>query len=121
MYKNCDKCLIKFKGKSIFCYNCRGIKLFPISCKKNNISVNTDLDCYILDYHSNSILFDFDDYTKIVNLKLFYVKNTKYIYLKQNGRNLSLHRYLFNNPKGNVKFLNDNKVDLRKKNMYCLI
>lgn len=121
--KTCDKCGIEYRGKSIFCYKCRGIKLFPVSCRRFYIDVDIKLDCYNIKLSNQNILFDYEDYEKVIENRTYIYDKAQNVFKFQNkqGRWKLLHRYIFGNPNNKVMFKNGNKLDMRECNMYSRI
>lgn len=69
--KTCDKCDMEYRGKSIFCYKCRGIKLFHVSSRGLYIDVDINLDYYKMKLNNKDILFDYEDYKKVLEKRTY--------------------------------------------------
>ena len=121
--KTCDKCSIEYKGKSIFCYKCRGIKLFPVSFRGLFVDVDIILDCYKMKLCNQDILFDYEDYEKVLENRLYIYDKQSKIFKFRNiyGQWKLLHRHIFDNVSSSVNFENGNKHDMRRSNMYSWI
>ena len=92
---------------------------------KLSYDFNKDENCGVINFNDKQLLIDFEDLFKIINYNKTFTRLTDdcdYPYYMRNKQKISYLQFLFNFNDTNIQYIfkNENKYDLRRKNINIL-